>query len=73
LTINQRLSRGVGLWHGRGMPTRTTQAGGCFLAIFILAGFVYGLASQNPMKGVLLGTGIGIVLAVLIWLLDRRR
>jgi hypothetical protein len=55
------------------MPARTTQAGGCFLAIFILAGFVYGLASQNPMKGVLLGTGIGIVLAVLIWLFDRRR
>ena len=52
---------------------RTTQAGGCFLAIFILAGFVYGLIIQNPMKGVLIGTGVGIALAVLVWLIDRMR
>ena len=55
------------------MQMRTTQAGGCFLAVFILAGFVYGLASQNPMRGVLIGTAIGAALAVVIWLIDRRR
>lgn len=52
---------------------RTTQAGGCFLAIFILAGFVFGLINQNAMKGVLIGTAVGIALAVLIWLVDRMR
>ena len=58
---------------GRRMQRRTTQAGGCFLAIFILSGFVYGLIIQNPMKGVLIGTGLGIALAVLVWLVDRMR
>ena len=49
-----------------------TRAGGCFLTIFILAGFPLGLAIGNPMKGVLIGTAIGVALAVSVWLLDRR-
>jgi hypothetical protein len=54
------------------MPSRT-RAGGCFLTICILAGFPLGLAIGNPMKGVLIGTGVGIVLAVGTWLIDRQR
>ena len=65
------LSRG--LWHGRRMQRPTARAGGCFLTVFILAGFVAGLAIRNPMKGVLIGTAIGAALAVLLWLIDRRR
>jgi hypothetical protein len=56
----------------RGMPSRS-RAGGCFLTICILAGFPLGLAIGNPMKGVLIGTGVGIVLAVATWLIDRGR
>lgn len=55
------------------MPQRNSRAGGCFLTIFILAGFLYGLSIQNPMKGVLIGTAIGAALAVVVWLIDRRR
>lgn len=55
------------------MRQPTTKAGGCFLTVFILAGFVLGLWIDNPMKGVLIGTGAGIVLAALVWLIDRRR
>jgi hypothetical protein len=55
------------------MTSRNTRAGGCFLTVCILAGFVAGLAINNPMKGVLIGTGIGIALAVLLWLIDRRK
>jgi hypothetical protein len=55
------------------MTPRSTKAGGCFLTLFILAGFVYGLAIQNPMKGVLIGTAVGAALAVLVWLVDRWR
>jgi hypothetical protein len=55
------------------MARRTTRAGGCFLTICILGGFVAGLAIGNPMKGVLAGTAIGAVLALLLWLVDRRR
>jgi hypothetical protein len=54
------------------MPS-TTRAGGCFLTLFILAGLPLGLAMGNPMKGILIGTGAGIVLALVTWLIDRRR
>jgi hypothetical protein len=51
----------------------TSRAGGCFLTLCILAGFPLGLAIGNPMKGILIGTGTGIALAVVTWLIDRRR
>lgn len=50
----------------------SSKAGGCFLTICILAGFPLGLSMGNPMKGILIGTGVGIALAVLLWLIDRR-
>ena len=55
------------------MPSNTTRAGGCFLTICILAGFPLGLAIGNPMKGILIGTGVGIALALLTWLIDLSR
>jgi uncharacterized membrane protein YccC len=58
--------------NGRSMPS-STRAGGCFLTLFNLAGLPLGLAIGNPMKGVLIGTGIGIAIAMIIWLIDRRR
>ena len=54
------------------MPS-TSRAGGCFLTICILAGFPLGLAIGNPMKGVLIGTGVGTALALATWLIDRQR
>ena len=57
---------------GAAMPS-TARAGGCFLTICILAGFPLGLAIGNPMKGILIGTGLGIAIAVGLWLIDRRR
>jgi hypothetical protein len=50
-----------------------TRAGGCFLTVCILAGFPLGLAIGDPMKGILIGTGAGIALAVITWLIDSRR
>ena len=67
-----RLARPRWLCHGRAMPS-TARAGGCFLTICILAGFPLGLAIANPMKGILIGVGVGIVLAVATWLIDRAR
>jgi hypothetical protein len=61
------------LCQGAAMTSRTTRAGGCFLTLFILGGFAAGLAIRNPMKGVLLGTALGAALAVVLWLVDRRR
>ena len=55
------------------MRGSSTRAGGCFLTLCILAGFPLGLAIGNPMKGILIGTGVGIAIAVILWLIDRRR
>ena len=44
-----------------------------FLTLCIIAGFPLGLAIGNPMKGILIGTGTGITLALITWLIDRRR
>ena len=55
------------------MNRRTTKAGGCFLTICILAGFPLGLAMGDPMKGILIGTAVGAVLALATWLIDRSR
>ena len=55
------------------MQASRTKAGGCFLTICILAGFTVGLSIGDPMKGVLAGTAAGVALALLVWLLDRRR
>jgi len=52
---------------------RNPEAGGCLLAFAILIGFVFGAATREPMRGVLIGTIAGIVVAVLLWLVDRRR
>ena len=53
------------------MRGSTTRAGGCFLTVSILAGFPLGLAIGNPMKGILIGTSVGIALAIGTWLIDR--
>jgi hypothetical protein len=54
------------------MPS-TSRAGGCFLTLFIFLGFLYGLSIRNPLKGVLIGLAVGIVLAIVTWLVDLRR
>ena len=48
-------------------------AGGFLLSISILAGALTGVYLGQPSIGFLIGAGIGLALAVLIWLLDRRR
>ena len=58
---------------GRRMARRSPAAGGFFLIVAILAGFAWGVASGQAMKGVLIGTFAGIILALAVWLIDRRR
>jgi uncharacterized membrane protein len=55
------------------MDGSRTRAGGCFLTLFILLGFLFGLSIRNPLKGVLIGLAIGAVLAIATWLIDSRR
>ena len=55
------------------MAANSTKAGGCFLSTCILGGFAVGLAVRDPMKGVLIGTGLGALIALALWLIDRRK
>ncbi|HEY7958516.1 MAG TPA: hypothetical protein VID20_00500 [Sphingomicrobium sp.] len=55
------------------MQGSRTRAGGCFLTLFLLLGFLYGLSIRNPLKGVLIGLGVGMVLAIVTWLIDKYR
>jgi hypothetical protein len=49
------------------------QAGGSILAMSIIAGTVAGVIVGQPSIGILVGTGAGALLALLFWLVDRRR
>jgi len=55
------------------MQGSSTRAGGCFLTLFLILGFFFGLSIRNPLKGVLIGLGIGAALAIAVWLIDLRR
>lgn len=49
------------------------MGGGFFLMAAILCGAAWGIAIGNPVKGLLIGTAIGIGIALAVWLIDRSR
>jgi hypothetical protein len=52
--------------------TKFTQAGGSILAISIIAGSVAGVMVGQSSIGFLVGTAIGIAVAIVVWLSNRR-
>jgi hypothetical protein len=52
---------------------RPRLAGGCLIALCVLAGVVCGAYLHQPSIGFLAGIGAGVALSVLIWLFDRLR
>jgi hypothetical protein len=63
----------IRLWHEGAMARRNHLAGGFFLILAIFGGFIWGAMSGLPVHGAIIGTLIGIVLAVAVWLFDLRR
>ena len=61
------------LCHCRVMSSPTPRAGGFFLIVPIIAGFLWGLASGRATQGAIAGLGVGLVLALIVWAVDRRR
>ena len=55
------------------MKHRATAAGGIFLFLGPVVGAVYGISVGEPILWMLAGFGAGILLAILVWLIDRRR
>lgn len=52
---------------------RTPAAGGIFLFIAPVIGALYGLGRNQPILWMLYGFAAGVALALLVWLVDRRR
>jgi hypothetical protein len=52
---------------------RAARAGGFLLAASILVGAIAGSILHQPSIGFLVGTGVGLFLLALVWLIDRRR
>jgi hypothetical protein len=48
-------------------------AGGIFIALGLLIGAIAGIALDQPSAGMVTGFGIGAVVALAIWLFDRKR
>ena len=48
-------------------------AGGIFVALGLLLGAIVGVAVDQPSAGMIIGMGIGAVIAVGVWLFDRKR
>lgn len=54
-------------------PTPAPASGGVLVAIGMLAGAGVGFAIGQATPGFLVGTALGIVAALLVWVRDRRR
>jgi hypothetical protein len=48
-------------------------AGGIFIALGLLIGAIIGVAMDQPSAGAVIGMAIGAVIAVVIWVMDRKR
>lgn len=59
--------------YGAVMERRNMRGGGSLLAIGTIAGTIGGGLHGQPVVGLLSGLAIGTVIAVFIWLVDRRR
>ena len=55
------------------MAKRTPAAGGIFLFLSPIIGALYGIGRGQPTQWMLIGFGVGVVLALIVWLVDRRR
>jgi hypothetical protein len=61
------------VWHGEIMARQTPHAGGFFLIAPIVGGFLYGLTTGEAMAWTMIGLALGLVFALIVWLVDRRR
>lgn len=52
---------------------RGAMAGGSLAALSMVAGVLIGTLNGQPSIGFLAGAGLGLLLLLLVWFLDRRR
>ena len=71
-----RLAEAGGKCHGAGMNgirKSAPRGGGAIIASAIIAGVIGGIIAGQPSMGFLAGAGMGVLIALLLWLKDRRR
>lgn len=69
-----RLDGDAGAVMGEGMKdTRNPVSGGFAIGLGALLGGLWGVSNGQAIVGLAGGIGIGVVIAVLVWLVDRRR
>ena len=54
------------------MAKRNMNAGGVLLALGSIVGTVTGSVLGVPTAGLISGLGLGVVAALIVWLIDRR-
>jgi hypothetical protein len=52
---------------------RNAAAGGIFLFLGPIVGAIYGIGVGEPILWMLYGFGAGVAMAIIVWLIDRRR
>jgi hypothetical protein len=72
--VRGHLVTGAAFCHFQAMQDRRTPAaGGIFLFLGPVIGALYGIGRGEPILWMLYGFGIGVALAVIIWLVDKRK
>jgi F0F1-type ATP synthase assembly protein I len=61
-------------WHGAPMSDQgeNGRAGGALLAASIIGGTIVGVIIGQPSAGIVGGTGVGLFLLLILWLVGRR-
>jgi UDP-N-acetylmuramyl pentapeptide phosphotransferase/UDP-N-acetylglucosamine-1-phosphate transferase len=67
------VARGTALPYAAPMKSPTPLAGGFFLVLPIIVGFLWGLTQGRAMQGAIVGLALGLLLAAAIWLIDWLR
>ena len=57
----------------RGSVAAATGSRSSFVALGLLIGAILGVALDQPSAGLVIGMAIGSVIAVVVWLFDRKR
>jgi hypothetical protein len=68
-----RIGGRAGMGGAMESPRKSTLAGGCLIPPAIAAGLAWGAFAHQLSLGFLIGLGAGIVLALLVWAIDRLR